>query len=195
MYIMVNRTRRNRKHKRKHHSRRYMKGGAFTQNEIQQLQSRGFDEFDIDTLSGLSIPFNVVIQSYNTISESFGSGNSDDMIFMVMNELTNQYSSANQQQNINNSQNSSFNSNGSLHLSDLQSSQDSQSSNFSGYTDDEDMSGGKKRRKSRKLKSKKRKTRMRGGGCYGTGVGANNYDPNFSIYNTNMLKIFPYKPN
>jgi hypothetical protein len=29
--------------------------------------------------------------------------------------------------------------------------------------------------------------------CYGNGVGANSYDPNYSIYNTNMLKLFPYK--
>jgi hypothetical protein len=34
---------------------------------------------------------------------------------------------------------------------------------------------------------------MRGGMCYGNGVGANSYDPNYSIYNTNMLKLFPYK--
>lgn len=38
------------------------------------------------------------------------------------------------------------------------------------------------------------KTRkQKGGTCYGTGVGANNYDPNYSIYNTNMLRLFPYR--
>ena len=46
--------------------------------------------------------------------------------------------------------------------------------------------GGKRRRKSRK---------QRGGKCYGNGVGANAYDPNYSIYNTNQLQMFPYKPN
>ena len=47
----------------------------------------------------------------------------------------------------------------------------------------------------KKTQSKRRRTtrKMRGGTCYGTGVGSNNYDPNFSIYNTNMLKLFPYK--
>ena len=45
-----------------------------------------------------------------------------------------------------------------------------------------------------KLRRVRRPTRkMRGGTCYGTGVGSNTYDPNFSIYNTNMLKIFPYR--
>ena len=45
---------------------------------------------------------------------------------------------------------------------------------------------GGKRRKSRK---------MRGGMRYGTGVGSNCFDPNFSIYNTPTLSLFPYKPN
>ena len=39
------------------------------------------------------------------------------------------------------------------------------------------------------------KTRkQRGGMCYGNGVGANSYDPNFSIYNTRELTLFPYNP-
>jgi Holliday junction resolvasome RuvABC DNA-binding subunit len=48
------------------------------------------------------------------------------------------------------------------------------------------VEGGKRRRKTRK---------MRGGMRYGTGVGANCFDPNFSIYNTPTLSLFPYKPN
>lgn len=51
--------------------------------------------------------------------------------------------------------------------------------------DSPDVGGGKRRRKSRK---------QRGGVCYGNGVGANNYDPNFSIYNTRELTLFPYRP-
>ena len=50
---------------------------------------------------------------------------------------------------------------------------------------------GRKPRKTRKTKSKK----MKGGQqVYGRGYGANCYDPSFSIYNTNELKLFPYKP-
>lgn len=64
----------------------------------------------------------------------------------------------------------------------------------------------KMRKYSRKLKSRRMKTRgfrrtrrvrhsQKGGsGCFGTGVGANNNDPNFSIYNTRELQLFPYKP-
>jgi hypothetical protein len=45
--------------------------------------------------------------------------------------------------------------------------------------------------KLRKLKLRKtRKTRKIRGG---NNIGANCSEPNFSIYNTNMLKLFPYK--
>jgi len=49
----------------------------------------------------------------------------------------------------------------------------------------------RKGRKSRKMRGHK----QRGGMRYGTGVGANCYDPNYSIYNTPALSLFPYKPN
>jgi hypothetical protein len=93
---------------------------------------------------------------------------------------------------------------GSLHLSHLNTS------NNSGYTTEpDDMSfgpddtyfGGKRRRKTTKKrrgkkakKTRKNRRKQRGGICYGNGVGANSYEPNYSIYNTNMLKLFPYKP-
>jgi len=51
----------------------------------------------------------------------------------------------------------------------------------------------KTKRSSKGKKGRKRQHSLRGG-CYGTGVGANNYEPNYSIYNTDMLKLFPYKP-
>jgi hypothetical protein len=53
---------------------------------------------------------------------------------------------------------------------------------------------GGKRRKSRKSR-KMRGHKQRGGMRYGTGVGANCFDPNYSIYNTPALSLFPYKPN
>jgi hypothetical protein len=76
----------------------------------------------------------------------------------------------------------------------------------SGDTDSEmseyDMDGGKKIRKIKKIKTKrggrkiKRKTqkKMKGGTRFGTGVGSNCSDPNFSIYNTKELTLFPYTP-
>ena len=49
----------------------------------------------------------------------------------------------------------------------------------------------KRGRKSRKMRGRK----QRGGMRYGTGVGANCFEPNYSIYNTPALTLFPYKPN
>jgi hypothetical protein len=51
---------------------------------------------------------------------------------------------------------------------------------------------GGKRRKSRKSRKSKK---QRGGMRYGTGVGSNCFEPNYSIYNTPTLSLFPYKPN
>ena len=63
----------------------------------------------------------------------------------------------------------------------------------------QDLMGGKrgkrgKRRKGRKTRKSKKSRKMNGGALYGTGVGANNYDPNYSIHNTRELTLFPYKP-
>jgi hypothetical protein len=53
--------------------------------------------------------------------------------------------------------------------------------------------GGSKRRHRKGKKARKSK-KLRGGNRFGgNNIGANCYDPNFSIYNTNMLKLFPYK--
>ena len=58
-----------------------------------------------------------------------------------------------------------------------------------------------RRQKHRKMKyrrtkrnNRKRSKRIRGGNRIGgNNIGANCNDPNFSIYNTNLLKLFPYK--
>lgn len=92
-------------------------------------------------------------------------------------------------------------SQGSLHLSDLNIS-----NNSSLNTTREDKEGGGRKRKikSKRKTIKKRKhirktsnkksRKQRGGMCFGNGVGANSYNPNFSIYNTRELTLFPYKP-
>jgi hypothetical protein len=50
-----------------------------------------------------------------------------------------------------------------------------------------------KRIRTKRTSRKSRRTRkQKGGVLYGRGYGANCYDPNYSIYNTNMLKLFPY---
>ncbi|MCJ7801970.1 MAG: hypothetical protein MUP82_06395 [Candidatus Marinimicrobia bacterium] len=72
-------------------------------------------------------------------------------------------------------------------------------------TKQQDMSGkippmepnGGKRQTARRYMgqtSRRHRRKQRGGTCYGSGVGANSFNPNFSIYNTNALKLFPYRP-
>ena len=47
----------------------------------------------------------------------------------------------------------------------------------------------------RNMSRRSRSRRLAGGGVrFGTGVGSNCNDPNQSIFNTNLLKLFPYKP-
>ncbi len=97
---------------------------------------------------------------------------------------------------------------------DISDETDPEQGSFS-FDEDDDQNAGKRRktrktrkgkktiktRKSRKGKSRKMRGRkqrghkQRGGARYGTGVGANNFDPNNSIYNTQELNLFPYKPN
>jgi len=96
-----------------------------------------------------------------------------------------------------------------LNLSDLNTSNISSTNT----TKEEISFGGRKRKtmkgrksmKKRKIMRKRKTMRKRnyirknnrkqhGGTCYGNGVGANSYDPNFTIYNTRELQLFPYKP-
>ena len=58
-----------------------------------------------------------------------------------------------------------------------------------------DLGGSKRRhKKSKKVRNIKKHKKIRGGNRIGgNNIGANCSDPNFSIYNTNLLKLFPYK--
>ena len=51
----------------------------------------------------------------------------------------------------------------------------------------------KKNKKGKKSRKNRKSKKQRGWTRYGSGVDANNYDPNFSIHNTRELELFPYK--
>ena len=51
-----------------------------------------------------------------------------------------------------------------------------------------------KRKIHKNRKSRRSRRNLKGGMCFGNGVGANSNDPNFSIFNTRALQLFPYKP-
>jgi len=199
---------------------RKMVGGTFTPEENQQLLSLGFTQNDIQILSNRDIGFNVIQISLNQINPDSGVNfTPQEIIHDIQNNELHDLDISTITDSPGYSQGSfspgpsspstsspspsspSPSSPGSLHLSDLEST----------YTDETpmDMSIGgrkhksygktKKAKKSLKYNRKSRKQRgkqkgkQKGGRCFGNGVGANSYEPNYSIYNTNMLKLFPYK--
>lgn len=209
---------------------RKMKGGAFSQTELQQLQSNGFSEDQIQSLQERNIPFNEVMERINDLwnqDDDGFHGNSDEFSEQIMNQLLNDQTDENLMDAIPHAQDDihdmdlSFNGDdNSLHLSDLNVTQDSMRANTtvadesfnnsqlsdislpSVFSENESImseTGGKRRRqktfkKGKKSKKSRKNKKQKGGRCFGNGVGANNNDPNYSIYNTNMLRIFPYKP-
>jgi hypothetical protein len=186
-----------------------MRGGEFSDEQKNILQNSGFYPGQIERFELMGLTFDQVNQKMEEIMGDNFSGNSDAFAEAVEQSLDaehmNQTIPPNQDDN--HHMDMDFDDDNSLHLSDLNVSQNSDAS---GYTTAEDTSfgfGGKKKRTIKKRKGKKsrknvRKTRknrrksrkQRGGMCYGNGVGANSYDPNFSIYNTRELTLFPYKP-
>lgn len=50
------------------------------------------------------------------------------------------------------------------------------------------------RKRTRRSSRRRRHTYKHiGGACFGNGVGSNHVDPNYSIYNTRALQLFPYR--
>ena len=155
-------------------------GNPFTPQElIQDLQNTLNDEPNDElNISGIS---NISGDSDNASDVDLNDGSMNTTI-ESMNASIN-----------NDNDNLSFGEGSSLNLPDLDGD------NGSNNTTIDDSFGGKnkikQKRRTKKRTMKKRKGRkQRGGTCYGNGVGANNFDPNFSIHNTNLLKLFPYKP-
>jgi hypothetical protein len=214
--------------KRKIARTRKMRGGAFTQTEMQQLHSNGFSEDQIQTLQERNIPFNEVMERINNLwnqGDTGFHGNSNEFSEQIMHELLNEetndlFDAIPQAEDDIHDLDLSFNGDDvSLHLSDLNVSQDSMRANTtvadesfnnsqlsdislpSVFSENESVvseTGGKRRKrkysiKYRKSRKSRKSRKQKGGRCFGNGVGANNYDPNYSIYNTNMLKLFPYK--
>jgi hypothetical protein len=172
--------------RQKRNRRRIMKGGAFSQQELQQLQSSGFDEYQIESLTALGVSFNEVREKINILMNQGVDGfhgNSDTITEQVMVELFNEH-------NFDNTTNQDVNNLDELNTNNIDGI-------ISGYTTSEEIGGMRRRKITKKRRGKKgRKTRkQRGGMCFGNGVGANSNDPNYSVYNTNMLKLFPYKAN
>ena len=161
-------------------------GAPFTPQELIQSVNEVNEEMNELDISGIS---NASDDDHNLDDEY----NLDDSVKDSMN--TTQDNISNVTSNNSLMEYNSTNDN-SLHLSDLENS----NIDSTNTTREEDSFGGKRKklrktRKSRKSRKNVRKSRkQRGGMCFGNGVGANSYDPNFSIYNTRELSLFPYRP-
>ena len=82
--------------------------------------------------------------------------------------------------------------------SSMNDSMGSAISNDTNNTTNNSLAGGKRRRSKKRnsnLKRNKSHKRTKGGALFGNGYGANSCDPNYSVYNTNLTKLFPYRPS
>jgi hypothetical protein len=161
--------------------KKYMVGGKFTEEDNQYLKANDFDDEEIQLLNSLEVSKNIITNKINYIENSHQDYDNTKIKLQVMAEIISDY----------------------VVKTDL--NQGTDTSNMAG--DDmavsdmkvgvavSDKGGNRKRKyyKKNKKTQKKRKHKQKGGKCYGHGVGSNSYDPNYSIYNTNMLKLFPYK--
>jgi hypothetical protein len=189
-----------RRNSKKMRKSRKMRGGDFSQQETTLLRNQGFKEGQIQTLRNMELSYNQINTKIKQLmnNDDFH-GNRTNMTDRVVDEFIEEQS-FNMNTSIQNDptdlHDMDLDDDNSFHLSDLENN-----SQDSGYTTtDEDISfGGKKRKTLRKRKGRKsrktKKRKQRGGMCFGKGVGANNFDPNYSIYNTRELGLFPYNPS
>ena len=144
-----------------------MKGGQFSQAQKEQLTNMGFTNDQQQNLATIGISMNEILDSYNALNANITPQDIAELITYRMLNFDNWSNISNIPGNDETITDVSFDSDDD--------------------TDREDISGGKKR--------KTKKTRkQKGGMCYGTGVGANYNNPNYSIYNTELSQLFPYKP-
>jgi hypothetical protein len=182
-----------------------MRGGDFSQEQKTILQNTGFYPGQIERFELMGLTFDQVNQKVQEITGDDFHGNSDDLADAVEQALDEEH--MNQGTHNNNNMDMDI-EDGQMDMHELDIDSDYNATDNEAGSDDE-MNGGRKKRRTMK-KRKGRKTRktvrktvrktgrksrkQRGGMCYGNGVGANNYDPNFSIYNTRELTLFPYNP-
>ena len=221
--VKHSRKRSKKQHRKSHKKQtKKMYGGDFSDADRKALIALGFTNQDLTLLEQHNITnAQLIMGSLQQINPETGNNFTPQELIESLNEAANEDLNENEDMNIsgisddsgeqhdlnisgisNDSDNEhnldDVDDDGSLHLSHL---------NDSGASDDNNTTresfgsfGGKKHKRPTKknkrktLQNKKRKSKkQKGGQCYGRGVGANTYDPSFSIYNTRELQLFPYK--
>ena len=189
---------RNKRHHRKSR-RKYSKkmyGGAFSDADRNELIQLGFEPDQIEALVENDSNINLVRIALQQINPETGNVfTPQELIDSLHEDMNISGISMNSNHDLEDNDELDGNnmSNDSMHLSELNQSVGSDNNTT---TESFGSLGGKRRktRKSRKTRKARKSRKQRGGQCYGRGIGANNYDPNFSIFNTNELQLFPYKP-
>jgi hypothetical protein len=209
--------RRNRKVKRNAiSSKKYMRGGDFSTDDKRRLNDLGFSDSDISILEENGLNSVTLIQGElirgnltpQEIMQSLSevSNPSEDNFDDFSQEPATRYPDESSHINYSNPSEDNF-SQTPLSVDDLNDT-DNTNDTQSTLTEKSEPTfsvGGKKHkrrtvsRKSRKgrktRKSRKRSYKIKGGTTvYGNGYGSNCNEPNYNIYNTNLLKLFPYNP-
>jgi hypothetical protein len=190
-----------------------MRGGAldeqallnlgFTEEQIAALQGYGIENMDLITMSlqqnnpqtGANFTPQELMDSLNDVQNEINNMEDDvELLDGVNPPLNEEPNSPVQMQMPNN-----VDQMPALAIEDL--------GPYSPRSVTEEPTGGNRRRNKRSVKKRNKRTMKRrnkqnkktikrgGGGCFGNGVGANAYDPNYSIFNTRELQLFPYRPN
>jgi hypothetical protein len=194
-----------RRYTRKRKSGKKMRGGAldeqlllnlgFTSEQIAALHGYGIDNMDLITMSLQQI--NPQTNSPFTPQELMNSLND------VQNEINNMEDGVELSDGVNPPLNEEPNSPVQMQMQ-MQNNFDQMPAlamedlgPYSPRSVTEEPTGGKRKRRIIKRRNKRNKKTVKrgGGGCFGNGVGANAYDPNYSIFNTRELQLFPYRPN
>jgi hypothetical protein len=204
-----------RRQTRKRKSSRKMRGGAldeqallnlgFTSEQIAALQGYSIENMDLITMSLQQI--NPQTNSPFTPQELMNSLND------VQNEINNMEDDVELSDGVNPPLNEEPNSPAQMQMQ-MPNNVDQMPAlaiedlgPYSPRSVTEEPTGGKRRRNKQSVKRRNKRTMKRrnkrnkitvkrgGGGCFGNGVGANAYDPNYSIFNTRELQLFPYRPN
>ena len=195
--------------------KRIMRGGDFSEEQKTVLQNTGFYPGQIERFQLMGLTFDQVNQKVQEITGDDFHGNSDDLAEAVEQALDEEHMNQGMppaQAVENHNMDIYHDDAGQMDMNELDLDIDQAGTDNEADSDD-DMNGGRKKRrtirkrkitrkskkvgkKSRKVGRKTRKHRRKqsGGMCFGNGVGSNNYDPNFSIYNTRELTLFPYSP-
>lgn len=210
---MVKHSHKRSKRYNKKSSKRYSRKmvGGFTPEETTRLGGLGFTPENIDILTNTGVGINVIEMSVNQINPNTGIKYTPqeliDSVIEANAEIANFDENAvvpdqeneavpNQENEAVPNEENHYIEQGEgqgLNMADLEPESPRSVTEMGGRKRRRTM---KKSRTTKKRTMKKRRGRkQKGGNCYGSGVGANAYDPNYSIYNTNQLQLFPYRTN